>query len=191
MEEKKIESEGGLEEVNLIDPREQSSTENWKIKKELFKIKDLNEFKRNKLKNFYEKQNEFIEEILEDKEAETPKTEQEEQEKKDSLEKKNKKNEFIVNIGLQISFFSNIFLFIIKLSGATFTLSLSVISSAIDSFLDLFSGLILYLSNKLRKKKSKMDFFHFPVGKSRLEPIGFIVFAAVMATANVSFPYKT
>jgi len=100
-------------------------------------------------------------------------------------ESKKEYRETIENIALQISFWCNVFLFFLKLSGAILTLSLSVISSAIDSFLDLFSGLILYFSNKLRKKKSNLDFYHFPVGKTRLEPLGFIIFASVMATAKL------
>ena len=48
---------------------------------------------------------------------------------------------------------------------------------------DLFSGLILYFTNRFRRKKS--DSHQFPVGKTRLEPIGFIIFAAVMSTSSL------
>jgi divalent metal cation (Fe/Co/Zn/Cd) transporter len=84
---------------------------------------------------------------------------------KEELESKKEFKLIFENLALQLSFWTNVFLFFFKLSGAIFTLSLSVISSAIDSFLDLFSGLILYISNRLRKKKSKLDFYHFPVNK--------------------------
>jgi cation diffusion facilitator family transporter len=80
------------------------------------------------------------------------------------------------------SFWINVCLFCLKLAGAVTSMSLSVITSALDSFLDLLSGLILYATNRI-SKKAKKDRYSYPMGKSRLEPLGFIIFASVMATA--------
>jgi cation diffusion facilitator family transporter len=80
------------------------------------------------------------------------------------------------------SFWINVCLFCLKVAGAVTSMSLSVITSALDSFLDLLSGLILYITNRI-SKKAKKDRYAYPMGKSRLEPLGFIIFAAVMATA--------
>lgn len=80
------------------------------------------------------------------------------------------------------SFWINVGLFCLKLAASVTSMSLSVITSALDSFLDLLSGLILYITNRI-SKQAKTDRHNYPMGKSRLEPLGFIIFASVMATA--------
>lgn len=83
---------------------------------------------------------------------------------------------FAINLSLGF----NLLLFIIKLYASYISESLSVVSSTIDSFLDLFSGLIIWFTTRERVA----DVFEYPVGKkNRLEPLGVIVFAAVMGTA--------
>jgi len=80
------------------------------------------------------------------------------------------------------SFWINVCLFGLKLTASVTSMSLSVITSALDSFLDLLSGLILFITNRI-SKQAKHDRHNYPMGKSRLEPLGFIIFASVMATA--------
>eukprot|EP00300_Choanocystis_sp_HF-7_P003914 c12983_g1_i2.p2 GENE.c12983_g1_i2~~c12983_g1_i2.p2 ORF type:complete len:279 (-),score=67.04 c12983_g1_i2:47-883(-) len=74
----------------------------------------------------------------------------------------------------------NVLLLIIKLYAAVSSRSLSVIASAVDSVLDLVSGGILFVTARAIRNRDPMV---YPVGRRRLEPLGIIVFAAVMGTA--------
>ena len=74
----------------------------------------------------------------------------------------------------------NILLFFMKLAATIQSGSLAVLSSLIDSALDLFSGVIIGISSYLIKR---YDRFHYPIGRNRLEPVAIIITAAVMGTA--------
>lgn len=57
--------------------------------------------------------------------------------------------------------------------------SLALIASALDSLLDMLSGLILwYTSMKMRKPNPQL----YPIGKQRMQTVGILVFSAVMAS---------
>ncbi|EEH52781.1 cation diffusion facilitator family [Micromonas pusilla CCMP1545] len=89
--------------------------------------------------------------------------------------KREKREEF----ALQISFWANVLLLGIKTYAAVVSGSLSIMTSALDSFLDLVSGLILYLTERNMKKSNK---YMYPAGKSRMQPLGIIVFSCIMGT---------
>ena len=74
----------------------------------------------------------------------------------------------------------NILLFFLKLAATIQSGSLSVLSSLVDSSLDLFSGVVIGISSYLIKQ---YDRFHYPIGRNRLEPVTIIITAAVMGTA--------
>ena len=74
----------------------------------------------------------------------------------------------------------NVLLLFLKLAAAVQSGSLAVLSSLIDSVLDLFSGAAIAISSYLIKR---YDRFHYPIGRNRLEPVAIIITAAVMATA--------
>jgi cation diffusion facilitator family transporter len=59
--------------------------------------------------------------------------------------------------------------------------SLAVLASLLDSCLDLLSGFILFFVQRSMRRTNQ---YMFPAGKSRLEPLGIIVFASVMFTAT-------
>ena len=80
---------------------------------------------------------------------------------------------------LRVSFWANVALLAIKIFAAYSSGSLSIITSALDSFLDLVSGLILYFTEKSMRKQNK---YLFPAGKSRMQPLGIIVFSCIMGT---------
>ena len=67
-------------------------------------------------------------------------------------------------LAVSFSALANIVLLVIKLVAAASSGSMAVIASAVDSVLDLLSGLILYLSSTL---SAYVDKANFPVGKSR------------------------
>ncbi|CAA0815482.1 Metal tolerance protein 10 [Striga hermonthica] len=85
-------------------------------------------------------------------------------------------------MAVHISNVCNLFLFIAKVYASVASRSLAVIASTMDSFLDLLSGLILWFtSNAMRNP----NHYHYPIGKKRMQPVGIIVFASVMATLGL------
>jgi cation diffusion facilitator family transporter len=88
----------------------------------------------------------------------------------------------LVSFAINGSFLANVLLLAIKVFAAMSANSLSVIASLVDSVMDLLSAAVLWLSAHLA---SRRDSYLFPVGKSRLEPLGIIVFAALMGAASL------
>ena len=60
--------------------------------------------------------------------------------------------------------------------------SIAIIASTLDSLLDLIAGAILWFT---RYTMSKHDVYNFPIGKSRIQPVGIVIFAAIMATLGM------
>ncbi|KAL4554507.1 hypothetical protein LXL04_039338 [Taraxacum kok-saghyz] len=82
-------------------------------------------------------------------------------------------------MAIYVSNVANLILFVAKLYASIESRSLAVIASTLDSFLDLLSGFILWFtSNAMRNPNS----YRYPIGKNRMQPVGIIVFASVMAT---------
>jgi cation diffusion facilitator family transporter len=86
-----------------------------------------------------------------------------------------------VNALVTTSFVLNVLLLVGKLFATIVSGSLAVLASLLDSFLDLLSGSILFLVQRAMRRSNQ---YQFPAGKSRLEPLGIIVFASVMFTAT-------
>ncbi|KAI4374625.1 hypothetical protein MLD38_012599 [Melastoma candidum] len=85
-------------------------------------------------------------------------------------------------LAVHISNTANIVLFIAKIYASIESRSLAVMASTLDSFLDLLSGFILWFtSNAMRTP----NHYHYPIGKKRMQPVGIIVFASVMATLGL------
>ncbi|KAL1559909.1 Metal tolerance protein 10 [Salvia divinorum] len=85
-------------------------------------------------------------------------------------------------LAVHISNFANLILFIAKVYASLESRSLAVIASTMDSFLDLLSGLILWFTSYAMKNPNQ---YHYPIGKKRMQPVGIIVFASVMATLGL------
>ncbi|GFZ05798.1 cation efflux family protein [Actinidia rufa] len=83
---------------------------------------------------------------------------------------------------IHVSNIANLVLFIAKVYASIASRSLAVIASTLDSFLDLLSGFILWFTaNAMRNP----NHYHYPIGKKRMQPVGIIVFASVMATLGL------
>eukprot|EP01083_Nonionella_stella_P007067 20411_1 len=81
----------------------------------------------------------------------------------------------VVNIAL---LFSKVVVFIL-------TFSYAVIASLTDSFLDLLSQLIIFVTeHKVRQTKHKDH--KYPVGKTRLEPVGILTVSVLMVMLSVT-----
>jgi len=123
-------------------------------------------------KNFYRKQNELIDHFV----APLPSEEEARQQESD-LE-----NDPKVKIALNLSLAVNVGLFVMQIVAAILSGSLALIATSADAFMDLLSGFILWMT---ARSKSKKNAFVYPTGKSRMEPVGIIIFAALMSTVSI------
>jgi len=82
----------------------------------------------------------------------------------------------------------NMVLFSFKIYISIASRSLAVMASAIDSMLDLVSQTIIYYA--LRGTR-KVDEEKYPVGRSRLEPIGIIVCASLMGITAIQLVWES
>lgn len=76
----------------------------------------------------------------------------------------------------------NLLLFVAKGYASVSSGSLAVIASTLDSLLDLVAGGILWMTAWSMREQNK---YKYPVGNQRMQPVGIIVFAAIMATLGV------
>jgi len=83
---------------------------------------------------------------------------------------------------ISISFMVNIVLLILKAVTLARTGSLAVLTSLVDSALDLLSGSVLFFSNRAI---SKANFLDYPTGMERLEPLSVIVFSCITACSSL------
>ncbi|XP_024960302.1 metal tolerance protein 9-like [Cynara cardunculus var. scolymus] len=90
----------------------------------------------------------------------------------DNLAKNEKRAIYVSNM-------ANLVLFIAKVYASIESRSLAVIASTLDSLLDLLSGFILWFTSHAMRNPNQ---YHYPIGKNRMQPVGIIVFASVMAT---------
>ncbi|KAF3653839.1 Metal tolerance protein 3 [Capsicum annuum] len=80
---------------------------------------------------------------------------------------------------MQISNYANVLLLAFKIFATVKSGSLAIAASTLDSLLDLMAGGILWLSHLSMKN---INIYKYPIGKLRVQPVGIIIFAAVMAT---------
>ncbi|MFH4975038.1 hypothetical protein AB6A40_001747 [Gnathostoma spinigerum] len=76
----------------------------------------------------------------------------------------------------------NISLVVAKGTAAYLSGSLSIISSLVDSAVDITSGLVIWLTARAIKKR---DPYLYPRGRTRLEPIALIIVSVIMGVASV------
>jgi len=81
-----------------------------------------------------------------------------------------------------ITLIVNIILMIIKGVAAYLSGSLSIISSLVDSTVDITSGLVIWLTARAIKKR---DPYLYPRGRTRLEPLALIIVSVIMGVASV------
>ncbi|CAF0988981.1 unnamed protein product [Rotaria sp. Silwood1] len=97
---------------------------------------------------------------------------------KDDAKLKRKRISLYTNISLLV----NIFLLIVKIIAAFISHSLSVISSVVDSGVDLASSVILFWATRAIKRR---DPFMYPQGRTRLEPISIVILSVIMCSASI------
>lgn len=87
---------------------------------------------------------------------------------------------WLIHLAINLSFAANIILFLTKAFLTFFTGSIAILASAFESFLDILSNAIILFTVRVIRQKNIYD---YPVGKSRMEPLGIIVFAVVITTS--------
>ncbi|XP_054792517.1 metal tolerance protein 4-like isoform X1 [Prosopis cineraria] len=80
---------------------------------------------------------------------------------------------------MKISNFANIVLLALKIYATVKSGSIAIAASTLDSLLDLLAGGILWFTHLSMKN---INIYKYPIGKLRVQPVGIIIFAAVMAT---------
>ncbi|GLT71341.1 hypothetical protein SLA2020_433700 [Shorea laevis] len=80
---------------------------------------------------------------------------------------------------MRISNYANVVLLILKIYATIRSGSIAIAASTLDSLLDLMAGGILWFTHLSMKN---INIYEYPIGKLRVQPVGIIVFAAVMAT---------
>ncbi|KAF8779969.1 hypothetical protein HU200_002242 [Digitaria exilis] len=93
----------------------------------------------------------------------------------DIEDKEQKQSEF----AMKISNYANIVLLVFKVYATVRTGSMAIAASTLDSLLDFMAGGILWFTHLTMKK---VNIYKYPIGKLRVQPVGIIVFAAIMAT---------
>ncbi|GMP22885.1 hypothetical protein CsSME_00000697 [Camellia sinensis var. sinensis] len=83
---------------------------------------------------------------------------------------------------IRLSNVANMFLFAAKVYASVRSGSLAIIASTLDSLLDLLSGFILWFTAFSMQTPNP---YQYPIGKKRMQPLGILVFASVMATLGL------
>ncbi|XP_037492316.1 metal tolerance protein 11 isoform X2 [Jatropha curcas] len=83
---------------------------------------------------------------------------------------------------IRISNVANMILFAAKVYASIRSGSLAIIASTLDSLLDLLSGFILWFTAFTMQTPNP---YQYPIGKKRMQPLGILVFASVMATLGL------
>lgn len=86
----------------------------------------------------------------------------------------------IVMFAIYVNMAINVLLLVAKIVVTLLTNSLSVLASLIDSILDFMSTAIIWVSTRLVSIKDWRTKHLYPVGRSRLEPIGVLVFSVLI-----------
>jgi len=87
-----------------------------------------------------------------------------------------------VKFAVNASFVVNFFLFVIQMYAAISTGSLSLFATAADAFMDLVSSCVMLVTSRMAARPSV---YKYPVGRTRIETIGIIMFCCLMTTVAI------
>lgn len=125
---------------------------------------------KKKMKKFYNRQNALIDQFLQSGDEERLAA-------LDTIENGPK-----VKFAVNASFTVNFFLFVIQLYAAISTGSLSLFATAADAFMDLVSSIVMLVTSRMASRPSV---YKYPVGRTRIETIGIIMFCCLMTTVAI------
>ena len=94
----------------------------------------------------------------------------------------------LVSLVVEISFWQldhYVYLcFVLQIYATIKSGSIAIAASTLDSLLDLMAGGILWLTHLSMKN---INIYKYPIGKLRVQPVGIVIFAAVMATLGMFY----
>ncbi|KAK3316412.1 hypothetical protein B0H66DRAFT_604706 [Apodospora peruviana] len=154
---------------NQADPLDFGRHRRENVTKKQIKI-DHPQGNKKKIHKYYTRQNKLIDQFLgaEDEEA---------NQVEDDIRYKPK-----IKFAVTASFCVNFCLFIIQMYAAISTGSLSLFATAADAFMDLVSSFVMLVTSKMAARASV---YKYPVGRTRIETIGIILFCALMTTVAI------
>lgn len=85
-----------------------------------------------------------------------------------------------VMLAIYINFLVNFVLLVLKVIVAIMTRSITIMASLVDSILDFLSTVIIWMATRLVGQHDWETRHMFPAGRSRLEPIGVLVFSVLI-----------
>lgn len=85
-----------------------------------------------------------------------------------------------VYLAIMVNFFVNFLLLVGKILILFMTNSLSMVASLVDSVLDFLSTFIIFIANKLSKTKNWRTQLAYPIGRTKLEPLGILIFSVII-----------
>ncbi|CRK20246.1 hypothetical protein BN1708_012798 [Verticillium longisporum] len=155
--------------INRADPMDFGRHRRDNVNKKQMAI-DHPKGNKRKLTKFYTRQNELIDQFLGADDEERLKVEEDE------------KNQPKIQFAIWASFVLNFLLFVIQLYAAVSTGSLALFATATDAFMDFVSSLVMLVTSALAVRPSV---YKYPVGRTRIETIGIILFCCLMTTVAV------
>ncbi|KAG0586675.1 hypothetical protein KC19_2G107800 [Ceratodon purpureus] len=131
---------------------------------------------------YYRQQDEMLESFVEmdaiTEQGYIPTTTQEERDKTKQRER----------IAIRISNIANMIILVAKVYACVKSRSLAIIASTLDSMLDLLSGFILWYTARSMRKQNP---YLYPIGKKRMQPLGILIFASIMATLGLQIIFES
>ncbi|KAF9688634.1 hypothetical protein SADUNF_Sadunf01G0008700 [Salix dunnii] len=97
----------------------------------------------------------------------------------DTVNEEDDEEQMEAETAMKISNYANVLLLVFKIYATIRTGSIAIAASTLDSLLDLMAGGILWFAHISMKN---INIYKYPIGKLRMQPVGIIIFAAVMAT---------
>ena len=89
---------------------------------------------------------------------------------------------FIVTLAIYVNLTANILLLVLKIIITSLTSSVSILASLVDGALDLLSTVIVWTTTWII---SQENYYQYPVGRRKLEPVAVLVFSVIMATSFI------
>lgn len=86
------------------------------------------------------------------------------------------------SLAINLSNIANVVLLVLKIFASVKSRSLAIVASTLESLLDLLAGVILLFT---RWSMRRENVYKYPIGKLRTQPVGIVIFAAIMATLGV------
>lgn len=146
--------------------------------------------KRRSVRKYYEYEAELLRNVIEDRNFLKQFAENGENlyVKSGEQEKGEKQKLMCDQIITNVTLLLNVLLLIIKTIAAILSGSLAIVSSVIDSAVDLTSGVVIWFTNRAIRKR---DPYLYPRGRTRLEPLAVIIVSVIMGVASIQMITKS